>query len=119
MARTAAADVAMVRPSPAWWLWYVYGGTLPERYRDWVDFDTTSERWVLRHAIRIVVKALPLLVVAVVVLGVLTPLAWWAAILVMLIALAFSLFYTMGTAAEFCEVRRQKHGLPPRGGPDG
>lgn len=103
----------MSRPGPLRWVWYAYGGTLPPRYREWVRYDTTSRNWLLRHAIRIVVKALPFLVAAFLLLLFLTPLPWWAAIVAPLFGLAFGLFYTIGSAREFTEVRLQKHGFPP------
>jgi glucose uptake protein GlcU len=43
----------------------------------------------------------------------LTPLPWWAAVVVPLIGLSFGLFWTLGTAREFTTVRLRKHGFSP------
>lgn len=33
-------------------LWYVFGGALPARYREWVLHDVSCDRWALRHFAR-------------------------------------------------------------------
>lgn len=48
-----------VRPNPARWVWYAYGGRLPERYRDWVLHDVTCRTWALRHLVRSLVQLTP------------------------------------------------------------
>lgn len=47
------------RPNPAWWLLYAVWVPLPQRYREWVLFDTTCRTWVLRHLARTLVIAVP------------------------------------------------------------
>ena len=44
------------RPNPLQWLWYAYGGGLPERHASWVLHDTTTRTWWLRHLLRAVVQ---------------------------------------------------------------
>ena len=51
-----------VRPNPWQWLWYAYGGGLPERNREWVLHDVTAPTWVLRHIVRSVVQLAPLII---------------------------------------------------------
>lgn len=103
----------MTRPNPALWLWYVYGGTLPGRYRDWVLYDTTSRHWLTRHVVRIVVLALPVLVAAFVLLGVFTPVPLWAIGGALVMGLLVVLFMTIGTARDLVQVRLARHGFPP------
>ncbi len=47
------------RPDPLRWLWYAYGGGLPERFAPWVLHDTTCRTWWLRHIARILVQIAP------------------------------------------------------------
>ena len=49
----------MRRPDPVRWLWYAYGGGLPERFSPWVLHDTTCRTWAARHVLRIVVQIAP------------------------------------------------------------
>ncbi|HVV24029.1 MAG TPA: DUF5313 family protein [Pseudonocardiaceae bacterium] len=107
----------MRRPNPALWLWYAYGGRLPERYREWVRHDNTTRTWRLRHVLRVLAEAVPVLVVAFVLLRLFTPVPVWAIVGVLVIGLLFSLFYTIGTARELSCVRLAKHGFPPEVGP--
>lgn len=43
--------VRIQRPGPLWWIWYAFGGKLPDRYRDWVLHDVTCRTWWLRHVL--------------------------------------------------------------------
>jgi uncharacterized membrane protein YoaK (UPF0700 family) len=50
-----------LRPGPVRWVAYAFGARLPERYRSWVLYDTTTSTWVLRHLTRtLVVIAVPI-----------------------------------------------------------
>ena len=102
-----------VRPNPALWLWYAYGGRLPDRYRDWVRHDATASTWLPRHLVRIVVEALPVLVVAFVLLRLFTPVPVWGIVGVLVVGLLMALFFTIGTARDLVTVRLAKHGFPP------
>jgi hypothetical protein len=44
------------RPGPMRWLWYAFGGGLPERYHTWVLHDMTCRTWVLRHILRALIQ---------------------------------------------------------------
>jgi RsiW-degrading membrane proteinase PrsW (M82 family) len=96
-----------------WWLWYAYGGRLPGRYRDWVRRDTTAPTWMVRHIVRILVEALPVLVVAFVLLRLCTPVPAWGIVGALLTGVLLSLFYTIGTARNLIAVRLARHGFPP------
>jgi hypothetical protein len=103
----------MMRPNAWQWVRYAYGGRLPDRYRAWVLHDTTDRGWLWRFALRVIVEALPWLVVAGIVLTVFTtvPVGWVLGALA--IALGMSLFFTMTSAAELTEARLVKHGFRP------
>lgn len=101
------------RPNPAQWLWYVYGGRLPARYREWVRHDNTTPSWALRHLAGVLALAVPVLVVLFVVLTVATPAPPWLTAGVLVTGLLVSLFFVIGTARQFAMVRLAKHGFPP------
>ncbi|MFB9930476.1 DUF5313 family protein [Amycolatopsis halotolerans] len=106
----------MKRPGPVRWLHYVYGGVLPDEYREWVLHDATARTWVLRFAFRIFVEALPWLIAGYVVLTLVTPMPAGMIIAALLISLLLSLFLTVTSADELAEVRLAKHGFPPGAG---
>lgn len=95
------------------WSRYAFGGRLPDRYRDWVLHDATTRTWLWRFAARVVVQALPWLVVGFVLLTVFTPLPLGYTLGGLGLALALSLYFTVTSAAELTEARLVKHGFPP------
>lgn len=103
----------MHRPNPVQWLRYVYGGRLPDRCREWVLHDATTRTWLLRYAVRVIVEALPLLVVGVVLLTWLTPAPASAVLPAMGMALLMILYFTLTSADELIEARLVKQGYPP------
>jgi hypothetical protein len=98
----------IVRPAPHRWIWYAFGGRLPERNRGWILHDTTTGTWWLRHIARTMVQlALPIALIAVLLpasLGLRLACALGGVIL----ALIFSLAYMNETA----ENRVVKAGYP-------
>jgi len=46
----------VVRPAPHRWLWYAFGGRLPQANRGWVLYDTTTDTWWARHIARVFVQ---------------------------------------------------------------
>lgn len=106
--------MAAMRPDPLRWLWYAFGGRLPDRYREWVLADVTRPRWWLRYAGQIIVRTLPFLIAGFVVLMVLPGVSAWWAIGAMAVALLFTLYFTLTSAPEFRNVRLVQHGFPPR-----
>jgi hypothetical protein len=102
------AGEPVVRPAPHRWVWYAFGGRLPERHRGWVLHDTTTGTWWLRHIARTLVQlAVPIgLVVALLPAPLALRLA--AAGGGIFLALIFSLAYMPETA----ENRVVKAGFP-------
>lgn len=103
----------MARPNPLWWLWYAYGGRLPERYRDWVRHDATARTWLVRHVSRTLVQALPVVVAAFVLLWLFTPAEVWLIAGALVVGLVIVLFFTIGSARDLVMVRLARHGFPP------
>lgn len=103
----------MDRPNLWQWLRYTFGGRLPDRYRAWVLYDATCPTWLLRYALRVVVQALPWLIVGFVVLAVLTPVPVGLMLTAIGLALLTSLYFTLTSADELAEARLVKHGFEP------
>ena len=62
-------DAQWRRPDPLRWIWYAFGGTLGQRYRQWVLQDLTGRtRWE-RQIARAVLQVAPLAVVLLLTLG--------------------------------------------------
>lgn len=97
---------------PLRWIRYVYGGRLPERYREWVLDDATAKTWLLRFAVRICFEALPWLVAAFVLLAAITLVPVPPLLGGLALSLVLGLFFTLTSADELAEVRLAKHGLP-------
>ena len=49
----------MTRPGPVRWLRYVFTGSLPIGYREWVWHDITGSTWLLRHCSRFLLELAP------------------------------------------------------------
>jgi hypothetical protein len=105
--------VAVRRPDPARWLWYAYGGRLPERFAPWVLHDTTCRTWVLRHVIRAVVQIAPI-VIAIIVF---VPGPIWLRVMCALGGTIMGLIFSISYAHETAEHRLVKAGYPPGTGP--
>ena len=95
------------RPGPPWWIWYAFGGKLPDRYREWVMHDVTSRTWALRHAARSLVQVTP---VAILLLALLGPsrVTYLGIASGVIVALIYSMAYIDETSAY----RLIKHGYP-------
>jgi hypothetical protein len=105
--------VAVRRPDPARWLWYAYGGGLPERFAPWVLHDTTCRTWVVRHVIRAVVQIAPI-VIAIIVF---VPGPIWLRVACALGGTIMGLIFSISYAHETAEHRLVKAGYPPGTGP--
>jgi hypothetical protein len=100
------------RPNPALWLYYQYGGRLPDRYRDWVLHDATCRTWLLRKLLRTVVWLAPVFAVllgVVVAVGGSVPIALGSILLGVLVSLRFA----VANAVESVDARLAKYGFPP------
>jgi hypothetical protein len=96
------------RPDPARWLWYAFGGGLPDRYRGWVLHDLTCRTWPLRHMVRAALQVAP--VVAVLLLVVPGPLT--VRIASVAAGVLLGLFYSGAYMHEIVEHRAAKAGYP-------
>jgi len=100
------------RPNPALWLYFQYGGRLPDRYRDWVLHDVTCGTWLVRVLLRTVVWLAPVFAILLTVL-VLAGGSWPIALGSILLGVLVSLRFTLANAAESVDARLVKYGFPP------
>jgi hypothetical protein len=105
--RNVPAD-PVVRPAPHRWLWYAFGGGLPERNRGWVLHDTTTRTWALRHALRILVQ----LAIPIALLLAFLPAGWGLRLACAGGGVALALFYSIAYMPEAVENRIVKAGYP-------
>jgi Family of unknown function (DUF5313) len=96
------------RPGPLRWLWYAFGGPLPDRFSTWVYRDTTSRTWVLRHLARVAAQ----LAVPVGLVLVLLPGAFWIRGMAALGGVLLALFFALGYMPETVEHRLVRAGYP-------
>ncbi|GGP69672.1 DUF5313 family protein [Saccharothrix coeruleofusca] len=92
--------------------WYLLGGRLPGRYREWVFQQATKPSWLAWFAVRSFLQVLPLTVVITLVLvwvaGSPVPLAIACGSLGLIVGVYFSLSY----ASESTDHRMTKYGYP-------
>lgn len=103
------------RPNPFLWLYYQFGGRLPDRYREWVLHDGTCRTWLLRVFARGLVVVAPFagaLFAGFLWLGHSWPLAIGSIVLGLLVNLRYSLSYSV----ESVDGRLARHGYPPQYG---
>lgn len=104
--------MAIRRPGPGKWLYYQLGGTLPERYQDWVLHDTTCSTWVLRVVLRGMLPIVPLAAALLLVLRWASgswPLAAGSVLLGVLVVLRI----VLTGSVETVDARLTRHGFPP------
>lgn len=94
------------RPNPLQWIWYVYGGRLPERYQEWVLHDITCRTWAIRHVARALVQVSPGLLLL------LLPGPLWISAMSLLGGVLMAVWYSISAMEETCEHRLAKHGYP-------
>lgn len=93
-----------VRPNPALWIWYAFGGKLPDRHAAWVLHDVTARTWMLRHLLRSLVQVSPGL------LFLLAPGPLWIKAMALLGGTIMALWFSAAYAEHTCEYRLAKHG---------
>jgi hypothetical protein len=98
----------VVRPAPHRWIWYAFGGGLPERHRGWVLHDTTARTWWLRHVARMLVQ----LAIPIALLMAFLPASWGLRAACAGGGLALALFYSIAYMPEAVENRVVKAGYP-------
>ncbi len=96
------------RPNPFQWVWYTFGGRLPDHLAEWVLHDVTCRTWVLRQFARALVQLTPFCIAVLFLPG---PL--WIRLNCILLGLLVGVFYSMSAMVETAEHRVIKHGYPP------
>jgi len=99
-------------PNPLLWLFFQYGGRLPDRYRDWVLHDATCRTWLVRVLLRTVVWLAPVFAVLLTVV-VLTGGSWPIALGSILLGVLVGLRFTLANAMESVDARLVRYGFPP------
>ncbi|GAB2749957.1 hypothetical protein GCM10027174_25560 [Salinifilum aidingensis] len=99
--------MASERPNPAQWVWYAFGGKLPDRHAEWVLHDVTARTWPLRHLARALTQLAPFCLL------VLLPGPLWIRVSAVALGLFVGLFYSFCYMGEAAEHRAIKHGYPP------
>ncbi|GAA0535878.1 hypothetical protein GCM10011581_24580 [Saccharopolyspora subtropica] len=100
------------RPNPVMWLYYQFGGTLPERHREWVLHDGTCRTWLLRVLLRGLLQIAPLAAVVFVGLGVFGG-SWPIAAGALLLGLLVVARIVLTSAVDNVDARLVRHGYPP------
>ena len=96
-----------------WWLYYTYGGRLPDRYREWVLHDGTCRTWLVRVFVRGFVQVLP---VAALLLGgflLFGSGSWPLAVGAVVLGLLGMLRYVLSYSVESVNGRLSRYGYPP------
>jgi hypothetical protein len=101
------------RPNPLLWLYYQYGGRLPDAYREWVLHDATSKRWLLRSFVRTMSQAAPFVVILLILFGIFG-VPWYFAVACVVLGLMVSIYYSLSYASESVDSRLSKYGYPSR-----
>ncbi len=107
--------MAVRRPNPLPWVYYSYGGRLPDRYRDWVLHDATCRTWLLRVFVRGLVQVLPAAVILVTLFEVFGH-SWPLAVGAVVLGLVGMLRYVLSYSVESVNGRLTRYGFPPRYG---
>lgn len=94
------------RPNPLLWVWYCFGGRLPQRYREWVLHNVTCSTWMLRHLGHSSVQLSPGL------LFLLLPGPQWISALAVVGGYILGLWYSLSYMEHTSEHRLYKHGYP-------
>lgn len=102
--------MAVVRPNPALWVWYAFGGRLPDRHREWVLHDLTARTWLWRFAARSLLRLLPLVLTAAAVLWFVLDAPVGLAIGSIAIGLIVGFYFSLSYAVENAENRAAQHG---------
>jgi hypothetical protein len=107
--------MAVRRPNPLQWLFYQYGGRLPQEYREWVLADGTARTWLLRAFVRVLFQALPVIVVLLVVFA-LSGVPWYFALACVVLGVIVSIYYSLSYSLESVDSRLSSYGYPPNHG---
>ncbi|MGH3859179.1 DUF5313 family protein [Actinokineospora sp.] len=102
----------MNRPSAARHFWYLLGGKVPSRYREWVFADATGPKWMAWFAVRALLRMLPLSTA--ITLGLMLGLGgpWQLALACGALGLIVGMYFAVSYAIESTEYRITKYGYP-------
>jgi Family of unknown function (DUF5313) len=103
--------MAIRRPNPLWWVYYQYGGRLPERYREWVLHDGTCRTWLARVVVRGLVMVAPVVAALFLVFGLLSG-SWYLALGAVVLGVLVSVRYALSYSVESVDSRLARHGYP-------
>jgi hypothetical protein len=112
-AAAAGGQGTVVAPPLTGRVSYVFGGTMPPRYRDWVLRDLTAPGWRWRQALRPVLMALPVAVIFALLPG---PLGTRAMLVGFLLVAPFALGLVL--SSSFRGRRLVAHGFPAPAKPE-
>ena len=94
------------RPNPLRWLWYAWGGRLPDRHREWVLYDLTCYTWVVRHFARAATQH------SVWLLLLLLPIPWQLRVYMAGLAVFVGMMFSAMFIEDASERRVVQHGYP-------
>ena len=100
-------QTTLKRPNPLQWIWYAFGGGLPEDRREWVLHDLTAKTRALRHLVRSMLLISPL-----VGFWLFVPASLGLRLALVLMGLIVGLFYSFAYMDESAEHRLAKAGYP-------
>jgi hypothetical protein len=104
--------VTVRRPNPLRWLYYQYGGRLPDRYRNWVVHDVTCRTWLLRVFVRGLVLVAPVVVLLFALLLWLGH-SWLLAAGSVALGLLVNVRVSLSYSEESANSRLVRYGFPP------
>ncbi|WP_447004852.1 DUF5313 family protein [Saccharothrix isguenensis] len=102
----------MSRPGVPLRAWYLLGGRLPPRHREWVFRQATKPTWLVWFAVRMFLQVLPLTVAITLalVLGLGSP--WPLAVACGSLGLVVGVYFGVSYAIESTDHRMTKYGYP-------
>ncbi len=104
--------MAVKRPNPLLWLWYAFGGKLPDTYREWVLHDATTPTWLLRHVIRRLVFMAPILALLYLFLAVMLDFDTTIVLLALGLGIYAGIYYSLIFSTHSVDSRVTRHGYP-------
>lgn len=107
--------MAELRPNPLRWLFYQYGGRLPQEYREWVLSDGTRRGWLFRAFVRVLFQALPVIAVLLIAFA-LFGVRWYFAVACVVLGVIVSVYYSLSYSLESVDSRLTTYGYPPKYG---
>lgn len=101
------------RPNPLLWLYYQYGGKLPNTYREWVLHDSTARTWLLRVVLRAFLRLAPFLAGVALLLRAVLNGPWPLILGSLLLGVLVYLRFVLTLAQDGTDSRLTRYGYPP------